>query len=120
MGQLTHPVDATEGLLRCMAACHGLTRVNDELIGDPLDLKMFASTGWVLQEPPEDERVDSVVPPRVFPPIPTSRSASPSSALSGGKSDGSNDPEMRDASERWVSQEGLAIIKKFDFTSQVP
>jgi magnesium-transporting ATPase (P-type) len=117
VGELTRADEAPTRLLQCLACCHGLTLVAGELIGDPLDLKMFASTGWVLQEPPEDERHDSVVPPRVFPPIPTPRSMSASSSLSGGMSDGSNDPEMMDATKRWASLEGLAIIKRFDFTS---
>lgn len=31
----------------CMAACHSLTKIDGELCGDPLDLKMFNATGWV-------------------------------------------------------------------------
>ena len=34
-------------LLFAMATCHSLTRINGVLSGDPLDLKMFLSTGWV-------------------------------------------------------------------------
>lgn len=33
--------------LACMAACHSLTKIDGELSGDPLDLKMFNATGWV-------------------------------------------------------------------------
>ncbi|RNA15084.1 putative cation-transporting ATPase 13A3 isoform X2 [Brachionus plicatilis] len=33
-------------LLRCLASCHSLTRFNGDLTGDPLDIKMFESTGW--------------------------------------------------------------------------
>jgi cation-transporting ATPase 13A3/4/5 len=33
-----------------MATCHSLRKVDDELIGDPLDLKMFEFTGWVFEE----------------------------------------------------------------------
>ena len=36
----------------CVACCHALTRVRGDLIGDPLDLKMFAATAWLLHEPP--------------------------------------------------------------------
>lgn len=35
-----------EQLLESMATCHGLTIVNDELIGDPLDIKMYEATTW--------------------------------------------------------------------------
>ena len=30
-----------------MATCHSLTRIEGEINGDPLDLKMFNSTDWV-------------------------------------------------------------------------
>jgi magnesium-transporting ATPase (P-type) len=129
--------DAPERLQQCLASCHSLTTVNNELIGDPLDLKMFAATGWRLHEPPEDERQDSVVPPRVCPPVPSPLTASPASSLAGGmgmysmgkfgvgvrerrdsrSSDGSNDPDLHDAIKRWEKEKGLAIIKRFDFTS---
>jgi cation-transporting ATPase 13A2 len=33
-----------------MSSCHGLTRVNGTIIGDPLEIKMFESTGWSLEE----------------------------------------------------------------------
>jgi len=31
-----------------MASCHSLARVNEELIGDPLEIKMFEASGWEL------------------------------------------------------------------------
>ncbi|XP_051165501.1 polyamine-transporting ATPase 13A3 isoform X1 [Leptopilina boulardi] len=34
-----------------MVTCHGITIIDDQLVGDPLDLKMFESTGWTLEEP---------------------------------------------------------------------
>jgi hypothetical protein len=37
-----------------MATCHSLTVIEDVLSGDPLDLKMFLSTGWELEEPTMD------------------------------------------------------------------
>lgn len=33
-----------------MATCHSLRSVDDELVGDPLDLKMFEFTGWNFEE----------------------------------------------------------------------
>lgn len=38
-------------LLIGMVTCHGITIINNQLVGDPLDLKMFESTGWTLEEP---------------------------------------------------------------------
>ena len=36
--------------LEGIASCHSITYVDGELIGDPLDVKMFQATGWVLEE----------------------------------------------------------------------
>ncbi|KAJ3012104.1 hypothetical protein HKX48_006448 [Thoreauomyces humboldtii] len=33
-----------------MATCHSIKVVNDQLIGDPMDLKMFEFTGWHIDE----------------------------------------------------------------------
>jgi magnesium-transporting ATPase (P-type) len=52
--------------LEILASCHSLTSVQNKLIGDPLDIKMFESTGWILEENNEnkfDELVLSVVKP---------------------------------------------------------
>jgi len=121
---LTGVEQAPARLMECLACCHALTTVKGELIGDPLDLKMFAATGWTLHEAPEDQRHDSIQPPRVCPPVPTpsdSRASSVSGGLSADRmrreSDGSNDPDVIDFAKKWAEQQGLAIIKKFDFTS---
>ncbi|KAI8077803.1 P-type ATPase-like protein [Halteromyces radiatus] len=37
-------------MLRAMTTCHSLKIVGGELVGDPLDLKMFGFTGWELEE----------------------------------------------------------------------
>ncbi|KAH0624303.1 hypothetical protein JD844_008007 [Phrynosoma platyrhinos] len=39
----------------CMATCHSLTKIEGVLSGDPLDLKMFEATGWILEEATEEE-----------------------------------------------------------------
>uniref|UniRef100_A0A8C2S004 Polyamine-transporting ATPase 13A2 n=1 Tax=Capra hircus TaxID=9925 RepID=A0A8C2S004_CAPHI len=40
-------------LLRALATCHTLSRLRDTpVVGDPMDLKMVESTGWVLEEGP--------------------------------------------------------------------
>ncbi|XP_048398845.1 polyamine-transporting ATPase 13A3-like isoform X3 [Stegostoma tigrinum] len=41
--------------IACMATCHTLTKIDGKLSGDPLDLKMFEETGWVLEEATEEE-----------------------------------------------------------------
>ncbi|XP_036900997.1 polyamine-transporting ATPase 13A2 isoform X7 [Sturnira hondurensis] len=37
-------------LLRALATCHALSWLQDTPVGDPMDLKMVESTGWVLEE----------------------------------------------------------------------
>ncbi|KAF8070552.1 hypothetical protein FPV67DRAFT_1487805 [Lyophyllum atratum] len=37
-------------LLHALATCHSLKMVDEEVIGDPLDVKMFGFTGWTLEE----------------------------------------------------------------------
>ncbi|XP_058794297.1 polyamine-transporting ATPase 13A3-like [Phymastichus coffea] len=38
-------------IFKGMLVCHSLTMIEEELSGDPLDVKMFESTGWQLYEP---------------------------------------------------------------------
>ncbi|BGP33107.1 hypothetical protein JCM10296v2_004896 [Rhodotorula toruloides] len=42
--------DAKTPLLHALTTCHALKVVNGEVIGDPLDLRMFEFTGWTLEE----------------------------------------------------------------------
>lgn len=57
-------------LLSAMVTCHSITSIDGKLSGDPLDLKMFESTGWLLEEPEtsEDNQFDLVMPVVVRPP----------------------------------------------------
>eukprot|EP00879_Flechtneria_rotunda_P018825 GHRR01019759.1.p1 GENE.GHRR01019759.1~~GHRR01019759.1.p1 ORF type:complete len:982 (+),score=342.10 GHRR01019759.1:311-3256(+) len=38
------------GIPQLMASCHGLAMLGDTLVGDPLDQKLFAASGWMLKE----------------------------------------------------------------------
>ncbi|XP_046747691.1 polyamine-transporting ATPase 13A3-like [Diprion similis] len=60
----THPI--FEGML----VCHSLTLIGGELCGDPLDVKMFESTRWILEEPEiaDTSKYDLLVPTIVKPP----------------------------------------------------
>lgn len=42
--------DSRKAALYTMATCHSLRVVDGELVGDPLDLKMFQFTGWSFEE----------------------------------------------------------------------
>lgn len=39
-----------KNIIYTMATCHSLRVVEDELLGDPLDVKMFQFTGWSYEE----------------------------------------------------------------------
>ncbi|XP_013855293.1 probable cation-transporting ATPase 13A3 isoform X2 [Austrofundulus limnaeus] len=54
----------------CMATCHSLTKIDGQLSGDPLDLKMFEATGWILEEATEEETSlhNQIMPTVVRPP----------------------------------------------------
>ena len=39
-----------KAILYTMATCHSLRLIDDELLGDPLDVKMFNFTGWSFTE----------------------------------------------------------------------
>lgn len=46
IGQSAHAFESKDILLGCMASCHSLRLIEDSLVGDPLDVKMFEFTGW--------------------------------------------------------------------------
>lgn len=56
-------------LLYGMVTCHSITLMNGEMKGDPLDLKMFESTGWKLEEAnvSDDTKYDLLFPTVVKP-----------------------------------------------------
>lgn len=46
----SHKTQSDKYLLGCMASCHSLRLIDDKLVGDPLDVKMFDFTGWNFTE----------------------------------------------------------------------
>ena len=42
--------DLLQYYVECLACCHQLTYIKDKLMGDPIDVQMFESTGWILKE----------------------------------------------------------------------
>ncbi|XP_030623586.1 cation-transporting ATPase 13A2-like [Chanos chanos] len=42
-------------MLCALASCHTVALLGDQLIGDPLELKMIESTGWDLEEPTDED-----------------------------------------------------------------
>lgn len=87
-------------LLFGMVTCHSLTLMGGELKGDPLDLKMFDSTGWILEEAnvSDDTKYDLLFPTIVRP--------ATADEKKNGSSDGLN-----------IVQ--LGIVREFSFTSSL-
>uniref|UniRef100_H2LU20 Polyamine-transporting ATPase 13A3 n=1 Tax=Oryzias latipes TaxID=8090 RepID=H2LU20_ORYLA len=85
----------------CMATCHSLTKIEGQLSGDPLDLKMFEATGWILEEATEEETSlhNRIMPTVVRPP----KQLLP--------------PEPASSSERDMSAYEIGIVRQFPFSS---
>lgn len=94
-------------ILYTMATCHSLRLVDDELVGDPLDLKMFDFTGWSFEEgeqrqPGGDEEADQKLSPSVARPPP-------------GREYDIDDSETN-TNRKPVE---LGVLKSFEFVSQL-
>lgn len=46
----SHKTKSDKKLLGCMSSCHSLRLIDDNLVGDPLDVKMFDFTKWNFTE----------------------------------------------------------------------
>jgi len=59
-------------MMEAMASCTAITYVNDNLVGDPLDVQMFKATGWSLDETNQmkigDDGEDQLIIAYVYPP----------------------------------------------------
>ncbi|KAJ2162638.1 hypothetical protein GGF46_000511 [Coemansia sp. RSA 552] len=73
-------------VLHALATCHTVKQIDGEPIGDPLDIKMFQSTGWILEESDDYSALPSMGSPLVgsasvaehaVPPAPNARGARP-------------------------------------------
>lgn len=68
------PRSSYQAALHTMATCHSLRSIDDELVGDPLDLKMFEFTRWAFEEGKqsvgegEDEEQGGLTPSIARPP----------------------------------------------------
>ncbi|XP_055312779.1 polyamine-transporting ATPase 13A3 isoform X2 [Sitodiplosis mosellana] len=107
-------------LLYGMATCHSITIMNGELKGDPLDLKMFESTNWILEEAniSDDTKYDLLFPTIVRPPkrnqlVDNSR---------GSSMDTINDLDQtqnRSSNSELNGDMDIGIVREFSFTSSL-
>jgi cation-transporting ATPase 13A3/4/5 len=99
---------ANKAILYAMATCHSLRIVDDEFIGDPLDLKMFEFTGWQFEEGVEhsgggEDEEDNSLSPSV---------ARPPPGLEYDLDEEQGTPNSKRAIE-------LGVLKSFEFVSQL-
>ena len=82
---------SSKELLNVLVACHGLALLKGELVGDSLEVKMFLATNWTLFEPDVGSEYlkDGIL-----------------SIVSKGELD--QNPQRR-----------IAILKRFDFNSEI-
>ena len=92
--------------IEVLACCHSLTRVNKKLIGDLLDITMFESTGWQLEENYEnyDDFLLGVVTPPQKQPV--------------AKTDFQKVKQNLE-SETLQGNPQIGIIKRFEFSSRL-
>ncbi|KAL8772573.1 MAG: hypothetical protein Q9209_002234 [Squamulea sp. 1 TL-2023] len=98
---------AHKAALYAMASCHSLRNVDGDLVGDPLDLKMFEFTNWTFTEGSHDpfsQRVDELKP----------RDCSNAKPPAGFEFE----PDDLDEPENNIPIQ-LNIIKGFEFVSQL-
>ncbi|TVY58655.1 putative cation-transporting ATPase [Lachnellula cervina] len=99
--------DAHKAALYTMATCHSLRVVDGELVGDPLDLKMFNFTGWSFEEGEqrtgdEEEEQGGLSPSIARPPAGMEY-----------------DLDDNDAQHANRSPIELGVLKSFEFVSQL-
>jgi len=101
----TVDLEAHKAILHTMATCHALRVIDDEAVGDPLDVKMFQFTGWSFEEgehrPAGEEEEGHKLSPSVARPPP----------------DRGYDVDSQDESRRKPVE--LGILKTFEFVSQL-
>ncbi|THY34942.1 hypothetical protein D6D01_01751 [Aureobasidium pullulans] len=100
--------NANKAILYTMATCHSLRIVDDEFVGDPLDLKMFQFTGWQYEEGSErpgatDEDDQNSLSPSV---------ARPPPGMELDLDEDENSPNNKRPIE-------LGVLKSFEFVSQL-
>lgn len=93
-------------ILYTMATCHSLRLIENELVGDPLDLKMFQFTEWSFEEGeqernPEETDWSQLTPSTARPPA-------------GMEYDPTEDPNKPNR-----TRIELGILKQFEFVSQL-
>lgn len=105
-GQTNGHVDYTDRvkqhMLFAMATCHALRVIDDEVVGDPLEVKMLEYTGWIFEEGEskapigEDEESHNLTPSVARPP-----------------------PDLESLSTMGNGPTELGVLRSFEFVSHL-
>lgn len=101
------PIDSKLSILHVMATCHSLRLIDGELLGDPLDDKMFLFTEWSYEE--GGHKAHSQTPRRDVDHKSAAKAASNTISP----------PVVRGPTGTASAQIELGIMKQFDFVSQL-
>ena len=101
--------------IECLACCHGATRVDNKIIGDPIDVEMFESTGWELIEECED--VDNYNP-KIAQYVRPKEELSLTEKLVG-LPGFDKDPDNKEIKEKMKDHYEIGIVRRFDFSSKL-
>jgi len=52
---------------RGIATCHAVTKVGEDLIGNPVDIESFSAMGWSLEKAEHEHYLDTLIPPAATP-----------------------------------------------------
>jgi cation-transporting ATPase 13A2 len=104
--KLTKTQELKMSYMELLATCHSITKIGENLLGDPIDVQMFEKSNWVLKENNSDEASTlthtSVIPPQEI------------------DLENKYDPLTNDIENNVLSNHyELFIIKRFDFSSQL-
>lgn len=95
-------------MIESMSCCHAITRVQNKLIGDPLELKMLEATGYIFEDSDNSDKYDELV-------------------LATVRAPGSDNVFGKDRQQSYIQQsiaqgnipQTIGIIRRFEFSSKL-
>ena len=102
--------------IECLACCQGITKVDGKLMGDPIDVEMFESTGWNLIEETDDPQNYD---PRISAFVRPSQEKSLTDKLRNAKNSDNINNNNEYINSQTLDHYEIGIIRRFDFSSKL-
>ena len=107
-------------LVECLATCHGITRVNGKLIGDPIDVRMFEAVGWELKEGVENEaNYDPLISTYVRPKEEEDLQIKVDKEKEKLRAEGKDPDDADEIDDILLNHYEIGIVRRFDFSSKL-